>query len=88
MFAFPLRTSTRYPEGFDQQTVGSGKPSRQTYWSNLIRYLWTALRKSWAKPRDELWMNGARNCAEAEESDATSPSGWAFRPLQPVDKYW
>lgn len=88
MLAFPLRTSTRYPGGFDPQTVGSGEPSRQTYWGILILSLWTNVRKSWAEPGDDLWMSGARRCAQPEESSVEMPCWQGFCCTQPVDTYW
>jgi len=64
MFAFPLRTSARYPGGFDSQKLGTDTRRRQTIGNDFRPTLWMTLGKRWGKRGDELWTIGGGRCGE------------------------
>lgn len=88
MFAFPLRTSTRYPGGFDSQTVGRALGRRQTDSAKWRSRLWTNLRTAWVQPVAQVWMEGASRCAQGEENPTHCAPDKGFFYPQAVDGYW
>ena len=82
-----MRASTRYPEGFDKQTLGTVEKPRQTLAPHRSPNLWTHLGKDWGEGRDEVWTIRAYACGQREEDACWDRiPGGADYP-QGVDKY-
>jgi len=63
MPAFPLRASTRYPRGFDAQTLGIRAGLRQTFRTDCLLGVWIFLGKAWGQRGGRLW-NVSEFCCE------------------------
>lgn len=74
MFAFPLRTSTRYPGGLDPQTVGRSMSGRQTNSDIWLPTLWIRVRTGWVQQVSRLWMKRVSPCAQREDDDCKQGS--------------
>ena len=82
-----MRASTRYPEGFDKQTLGTVEGPRQTLAPHRSPNLWTHLGKDWGEGGDEVWTIRAYACGQREEDARWNRiPGGADYP-QGVDKY-